>query len=198
MISCNVIATGTISSSAMLRKTSDGANFSTFEMKVNLTDKSGNPYIVGLSVSCDPIEDPLSYREGTRISLSGTMRIKKVDDNTYLNVKAASLSLSCPATDSISCDLSFKGKIGKSVNKKEDKKGRPFYSFSAYSSDTYGENRTFIWIDFLYFGEAPGDWFSPGTYINANGPLEFSVFKDKIKMSCVVKSIDRWELSSKS
>lgn len=54
--------------------------------------------------------------------------------------------------------MEFRGTIGKQVEVKTDKKGKPYTLFSAYSSEKDGDNYAYTWIRFMQFDTTKADW----------------------------------------
>lgn len=197
MIKCNVTAVGTITRSASMRESKEGQSFMSFSMTVCIFNDSGTSFPLELSVSTDADEALLAaFAAGKRISVSGQMTPRKRGDVIYYNLKAASCSFTTAgAEDSVSGDMEFRGTVGKQIRSHQDKHGKPFVTFSAYSSDKVGEDYTFIWNRFILFDDTPGEWFRPGAGFNASGQMELSVYKDRIEMTCRVREISEWEKS---
>lgn len=195
MIKYNISATGRIQRSATMRQSHDGTRFVSFSICVQIPDKDGKlvPFYIG--VSCSGDESTLaSFSEGTRVSVSGIMRPHKQHDTVYYDLKATSVSLMAPPQDSLSGDMEFRGTVGKSIQQHKDRKGSPFLTFSAFSSDkdVSGEYY-FIWTRFVLFSDVPGEWFVPGAGFDATGNMELSVYKGNVEITCRIRTIARWD-----
>lgn len=82
----------------------------------------------------------------------------------------------------ISGTLSFRGTIGKNVESKTDKNGKPYLLFSAFSSERINDTFEYTWVRFVFFGE--NTIIKPQGKFEATGELELSVYKDKLNISC--------------
>ena len=109
-----------------------------------------------------------------------------------------SVELTNDGTDAIEGVLSFRGKLGKKdVELKEDKNGKIFLVFSAFSVDKTKDVAEFSWVNFLYFDPQNEDFLKPGTYIDAKGSVQFGVYNDAITLDCIVSEVKPWVLEKK-
>lgn len=194
MIKATVTAVGTITRSATVRTSKEGVTFLSFSMTVNIPSSDGHSVGMELSVSKDGDESMTAdYAVGRRISVSGVLTPRKQDETLYYNLKASSCSFECPEKDSIAGDVLFRGTAGKTIQTRTDRNGKPYFTFSAYSSDKVGDNYVFIWMRFIYFSSSPAEWFQAGCGFDAAGALEVSVYKDKLDLTCRIKTLEKWE-----
>ena len=73
---------------------------------------------------------------GSRIQVQGELTFKKRGEMLYLNMDAKTIDMQPSMTDDeIVGEMTFRGKIGKEVECKQDKKGNPYIVFSAFSTE---------------------------------------------------------------
>ena len=194
MIKSNVTVIGTVTRSADIKEGRDGNAFITFGMKVHLQDGDQSADL-DLSVAYDgEDEDVLFSNKGDRVKVEGVMTFKKMDDTTYFNLSAKKVKkVGEVAEDSVSGTLQFRGTLGsKGVTQHQGKKGA-FRTFDAYSAEKIGEDQfSYIWVHFLDFGDDSRSWLGAKGKINAEGPLELQVFKDKVSINCRVENLSKW------
>ena len=88
--------------------------------------------------------------------------------------------------------MEFRGKTGKQIEEKTDKKGKPFLSFSAFSAEKTQDGFEYIWVRFIRFDHEREAWLQPGTKISAKGELDVSVYNDRLNFSCKVSEISEY------
>lgn len=200
MIKLSVNVTGTITRSAVMRTNRDGVKYMSFTLKVNIPDRKGLMHPLSISVSRDGSEDELAmFTESQRLAVAGSLTMRKQGDMTYYNLKASSVSYSCPESDSINGEMTFNGRVGKNITSRQDRYGNDYSVFSAFSVSSIGDDAAFIWIRFMLFASSPGEWFAPGCDISATGPFEISVNdKGLFDFTCRIRNIDRWERHPKT
>lgn len=137
MIKCNVTVCGLISRDAILRNGKEGKQFVSMTVQTTIQGKDGQGGAVEISVSMDGTqEEAARLRNGMRVKVTGILVPKHRGDKTYFNLSAESI---VPAgagdTDSLQGELTFRGKVGKTVDERTDKNGKPFFSFSAFSAE---------------------------------------------------------------
>ena len=76
---------------------------------------------------------------------------------------------------------------------KNDKKGKTFLMFSAFSAEKIGEDFAFTWVRFVRFSEEREEWLQPKATIEAKGELEISVYNDRLNLGCKVAELSQWE-----
>lgn len=193
MIKCNVSVCGTVSKAAVVRNGKDGMPFTTYSVDVVVPAKKGINKTV--MVSCIMDEDCAeTIVVGNRIDVKGVLTFKKKDDNLFFNLKGVEVSQ--PATESkdgIVEDMEFKGKVGKDIDMKNDKKGKTFLMFSAFSAEKIGEEFAFTWVRFVRFSEEKEEWLQSKATIEAKGELEISVYNDRLNLGCKVAELSQWE-----
>lgn len=193
MIKCNVSVCGTVSKAAVVRNGKDGMPFTTYSVDVVVPAKKGINKTVMVSCIMDG-DCAEAIVVGNRIDVKGVLTFKKKDDNLFFNLKGVEVSQ--PATESkdgIVGDMEFKGKVGKDIDMKNDKKGKTFLMFSAFSAEKIGEEFAFTWVRFVRFSEEKEEWLQLKATIEAKGELEISVYNDRLNLGCKVAELNQWE-----
>lgn len=193
MIKCNVSVCGTVSKAAVVRNGKDGMPFTTYSVDVVVPAKKGINKTVMVSCIMDG-DCAEAIIVGNRIDVKGVLTFKKKDDNLFFNLKGVEVSQ--PATESkdgIVGDMEFKGKVGKDIDMKNDKKGKTFMMFSAFSAEKIGEEFAFTWVRFVRFSEEKEEWLQSKATIEAKGELEISVYNDRLNLGCKVAELNQWE-----
>lgn len=193
MIKSEVSVCAVISRGATVKESKDGKSFVSFGCTIPLKGRYGDQRELELSVSCDGDKGLASIlARGKRVEILGNLSIRKKDGKVYYNLRADGgvdvVKSSEP--DKIEGEMTFSGKIGKNgVDVKNDKKGKPFQAFSAFSTDKDGDKAEFIWVRFLNFTPVEADFMRAGSYVDVKGDLQFSVYKSEISIDCRVKEI---------
>ena len=193
MIKCNVSVCGTVSKAAVVRNGKDGMPFTTYSVDVVVPAKKGINKTVMVSCIMDG-DCAEAIVVGNRIDVKGVLTFKKKDDNLFFNLKGVEVSQ--PATESkdgIVGDMEFKGKVGKDIDMKNDKKGKTFLMFSAFSAEKIGEDFAFTWVRFVRFSEEKEVWLQSKAAIEAKGELEISAYNDRLNLGCKVAELNQWE-----
>lgn len=177
MIKCNVTVCGLISRDAILRNGKEGKQFVSMTVQTTIQGKDGQGGAVEISVSMDGTqEEAARLRNGMRVKVTGILVPKHRGDKTYFNLSAESI---VPAgandTDSLQGELIFRGKLGKTVDERTDKNGKPFFSFSAFSAEKVNENFEYLWVRFFCFDKQRESWLQPATKIEAKGEIDLSL-----------------------
>lgn len=196
MIKCNVTICGTISRAAQMRTNKEGKSFLSFGVNVVIPAKSGINKTVEISVAKDGgTNDELSqYVVGSRVEVVGVLTFHKKGESLYFNMSATGINnFDAPAEDSVKGDIEFRGSLGNRIECKNDKKGNPFLTFSAFSTEKNGENFAFTWVRFMQFGETQKDWMVPKAGVEAKGELQLGVFNDRIDITCRVSEVKEYE-----
>ena len=143
MIKCNVTVCGTVCRQAQLRANKEGKQFISFGISVVVQAKTGINKTVEISVAKDGDNQAelVNYPVGSRIEVAGVLQFHKKGDALYLNLSASGVNtFNAGSQDAITGTFGFRGTIGKQVEVKTDKKGKPYTLFSAYSSEKDGDN----------------------------------------------------------
>ena len=193
MIKCNVSVCGTVSKAAVVRNGKDGMPFTTYSVDVVVPAKKGINKTVMVSCIMDG-DCAEAIVVGNRIDVKGVLTFKKKDDNLYFNLKGVEVSQpAAESKDGIVGDLEFKGKVGKDIDMKKDKKGKTFLMFSAFRAEKIGEEFAFTWVRFVRFSEEKEEWLQSKATIEAKGELEISVYNDRLNLGCKVAELNQWE-----
>lgn len=194
MIKCEVSVCGTINKEAIIRTNKDGKSFMSFAMNIVLPTTSGSN-VIDVSVLCDNDRnyDLSKFCVGTRLNISGTLLFKKRGDNLYLNLYAEGFEFeNVAAIDSIKGSMQFRGKLGKTIEEKTDKKGNKYHTFSGVSSEKVSDGFEYIWVSFFDFSQVLNDAIKPETKVEIAGSLDLSFYKDKLTISSRVKNISQY------
>ena len=118
------------------------------------------------------------------------MLFKKRGENLYLNLYAEGFEFeNVAAIDSIKGSMQFRGKLGKTIEEKTDKKGNKYHTFSGVSSEKVSDGFEYIWISFFDFSQVLDDAIKPETKVEIAGTLDLSFFKEKLTISSRIKSV---------
>ena len=206
MIKCDVTKLcAVIDRQAQPKKGMDGHSFLSFGVRLPVTGRDGNCADLSISVSVDGDNNQASaYYTGQRVLLSGTLIPRKKGDTIYFNLRAdhAEFVRSSEA-DAIEAEMHFQGKTGKdrpgkpAIDRRTDKKGDPFLTFAAYSSEKDGNGREYLWVHFLDFSPDGKEFVNPGTFIEVKGSLQLGLYNNKPDFGCLVREIQPWEVESK-
>lgn len=221
MLKANATVTGTILRSAEVKQTQGGGRFVSFPMVVTIPGGKGQPAKqVEVRVGCDggDAEAALFYA-GLRVTLTGTLSFRKRGDDLYLTLRASrTQSQACLGSaeaqpqageanfrldttdgkfgtdepDSIAATCQFRGGVGKQVEEKTDKKGKPYLMFSAFSAEKVGEGFEYVWVRFLGFDMARPDWLQPKVRVEATGQLDITVYNDRVSLTCRLSEIKQY------
>ncbi len=196
MIKCNVTVCGTISRQAQMRANKEGKQFISFGISVVIPAKSGINQTVEISVAKDGNNQAelVNYPVGSRVEVAGVLQFHKKGEVLYLNLSASGVnSFNAGNQDAITGSIEFRGTIGKQVEVKTDKKGKPYTMFSAYSSEKDGENYSYTWVRFMQFDAQKADWVQAKAGINAKGDLQVGAYNDRLDLTCRITELTTWE-----
>ena len=186
MIKCDVKVCGTISKDAAIRNNKDGKSFISFNMTVLIPSGKGSTKAIDIAVTRDNVteEQLANYSVGTRLTASGVLIFKKRGDNIYVNLYAEHFEFnSVPEKDGINGKMKFRGKLGKTVNKKTDKKGKNYFLFSGMSSEKVENGFEYLWVSFFLFKEETYECLKPEAKVEITGDIEVSFFNDKLNIT---------------
>ena len=194
MIKCEVSVCGTINKEAIIRTNKDGKSFMSFAMNIVLPTTSGSKVLdVSVLCDCEKNNDVSKFCVGTRLNASGTLLFKKRGENLYLNLYAEGFEFeNVAAIDSIKGSMLFRGKLGKTIEEKTDKKGNKYRTFSGVSSEKVSDGFEYIWISFFDFSQVLDDSIKPETKVEIAGTLDLSFFKEKLTISSRIKSVSQY------
>lgn len=125
MIKCNVTVCGTIGRIPVVRAGKEGKQFTTFGVNVQIPVKNAAKKLVEVSAIQDGglAEGTAGLTIGTRVEVTGVLTFKKRGEALYLNLNAASITqVGADKPDLIQGDMHFRGKLGKTIEMKNDKK----------------------------------------------------------------------------
>lgn len=194
MIRCNATVCGVVSRVATCRTNKDGQPFVTFAMNVVIPAKSGINKTIEVSVLKDgTLTEVGNIVTGQRIEVVGTLIPKKRGDTLYFNMTATGINSDTSATEyCIVGKLEFRGKVGKSIEEKQSKKGEPYLMFSAFSAEKVQDGFEYLWVRFVRFGKERESWLVPGCKVTAKGEMELSVYNDRLGFSCKVDELSEY------
>ena len=193
MIKCNVTMCGTISRVATVRTNSENKVFTAFAVNCVVPAKSGINKTVEISVAKDGEDNELkNCALGQRVNVSGTLTFKKRGDNLYFNLSASEVTLSASNEDSIKGEMHFRGKTGKNIEEKTDKKGKDFLQFSGFSAEKVNDGFEYLWVRFFGFDCKREEWLQPGVKVEAKGEMTVSVHNGKPDISCRVEELAQY------
>ena len=194
MIKCNVTICGVVSKAATCRNDKDGKPIVTFAVNVVIPAKNGINKTIEVGVTKDgTLTDVPVIELGARIELAGTLTLKKRGDNLYFNLAATGINAATLANeDSITGQMEFRGKTGKQIEEKKDKKGRPFIAFNAFSAEKVQDGFEYTWVRFIRFDHEREAWLQPSMKISAKGNLELSVYNDRLNITCRFDEINEY------
>ena len=153
MLKSEVCVNGLVTRAAVAKTNAEGNSFVTFGLKVDVPSKQGVSNVLDISVSRDGA-DTAGMTTNARVEVKGTLSFKKRGEKMYLNLHADEVNLSpASTTDVLTGTLSFRGTIGKNVETKNDKNGKPYLLFSGYSAERVEESFEYTWVRFVAFGE---------------------------------------------
>ena len=194
MIKCNVTICGVVSKAATCRNDKNGRPVVDFAVNVVIPAKSGINKTIEVNVSKNgTLTDVPVIELGARIELAGTLTLKKRGDNLYFNITATGINAATLANeDSITGQMEFRGKTGKQIEEKKDKKGRPFIAFNAFSAEKVQDGFEYTWVRFIRFDHEREAWLQPSMKISAKGNLELSVYNDRLNITCRFDEISEY------
>ena len=136
---------------------------------------------------------------GKRVQVIGTLYFRKYEDGLYFNLYADSVTIDVSEIDKLEGEMEFMGRTGnKEIKLLNDKRGKKFQTFSAYSKENSGEQATFIWVHFLNFAPDKATWLRPATSIVVKGDLEVKLYNQNLDLGCRVKEITEWQYEDKT
>ena len=188
MIKSNVTVCGIVARQAMMRTGKEGTPFLSVPMNVVIPARSGSDKTIEISIRTDGSEaDIANYRIGARIEATGTLTFKRRGDSLYLNLSASGVNVS-PETDgdSVTGEMEFRGKVGKNIEQRTDKKGNPYIQFSAHSTEKVDETFESIWVRFFRFDAEREEWLQPGCRVQVKGELNISAYEGRLNFACKV------------
>lgn len=195
MIKCNVTMIGTVCRAAQVRSNKDGKPFVSLGVNVVIPAKSGinKTFEVGMTMDGNDASLATTYPVNSRVKVTGVLTFRKHGDALYLNMNATELASTTEFDDSIKGDIEFKGTVGKNVDTKTSKSGKPYGLFSAFSAEKDGDGFAYTWVRFMNFNEEQPDWLQPKSHIEVIGELSLGVYNDRLDISCRVTEVAPWD-----
>ena len=200
MIRCKVTLAGVVNKAATTHEGKDGKPFVSFGVNLPLGDKNGNvrEFNVGVTASSELVMAGL-VAIGKRVQVVGTLYFRKYEDGLYFNLYADSVTIDVSEIDKLEGEMEFMGRTGnKEIKLLNDKRGKKFQTFSAYSKENSGEQATFIWVHFLNFAPDKATWLRPAASIVVKGDLEVKLYNQNLDLGCRVKEITEWQYEDKT
>lgn len=190
MLKSEVCVNGLVTRSAVAKTNSEGKSFVTFCLRVDTPYVTDLRTVLDISVSLDS-DDTAGIVQNARVEVKGTLTFKKRGEKIYLNLHASEVNLSpASTTDMISGTLSFRGTLGKTIDSRTDKNGKPYLLFSGFSTEKVDEGFEYTWVRFVHFGE--NELIKPQARIEASGEMELSIYQERLGISCRVNEVKEW------
>ena len=199
MIRADVTAIGTIKRAATIRTDKNNQPYLSFILGITLTDSKGSSKDIELFVmdTKGKQSDIALYSENKRVSVTGSMNIRTKGEELAYYITADNITTKEVAElDSINGDLHFVGYLRKDnvCEEKTDRNGKPYLTFSAYSSEKVGDNFVNTWVSFKRFKANDDDvlredWFQSKANVDIIGDLQISAYKGRVGISSRVKTI---------
>lgn len=199
MIKCNVNLCAKIFVSAQEKTANDGSKYLAFA--VTLPMKGADDSVAELHINVTTsgtIADAGNYISGRRVTIVGTMYVKKIEDKVFYHLRATAPIAFNQETDadSLTGSVEFSGKIGKKgVQDLKSKSGKDFQVFDAFTHDKEGEKQGFYWVHFINFKPIHEEFFKADTYVDVNGELGIDVFKSEARITCKANNIKQHEFT---
>ena len=192
MIKCEVTLCGIVSRVATTRTAKDGKPYISFAIRVNIPERNGAGITteVFINKEAEMCEELSGMVTGNRIQVQGELTFKKRGEMLYLNMDAKTIDKQPSMTDDeIVGEMTFRGKIGKEVECKQDKKGNPYIAFSAFSTEKNGDSFNYTWVRFIRFSGDKEEYLQPKRKINVKGLLDLSAYNGRINIACRVSEM---------
>ena len=201
MIKAEVNVTGTVKRNAGIRTDRNNNPYLSLILTVCLPDAKQTNHSIDVLVSLPNAhqEDVATYTEGMRISVSGSLDIRKRGEELQFYLTGNLISTENVADlDAIGGTMTFRGHLKKEnvYEEKSDKNGHPFIVFSAYSAEKVGESFVSTWVSFMRFPEKDADistiipdWMRSKAHVDITGDLHVSSFGGVVRLSCRVKDM---------
>ena len=201
MIKCDLNVCAVISHAASVKEGKEGKTFLSFSVKLPLEGRDGSKKDLEMSVSLDGDKSKaFSFSAGKRVSLVGTLFVRKKGGKTYFNYRAdRAETVNSKEENRLEGTLTFRGKIGKNgVEVKKDKNDETYKVFSAFSTDKDGDKAEFTWVRFLYFNPKDGENFlQANAYVDVKGDFQVDVYKNEVSLQCRVSDVAPWVYEKK-
>ncbi len=195
MIKAEVTVNGVISRAATTRTSKDGKTYTQLSLTVNVGDVDKETLPIEISV----IKDGYNANEaslctnGTRAEIIGILTFKKRGENMYVNLSAKEIHLNpASVTDVINGEMEFRGTLGKQIDERTDKNGKPYQLFSGYSTEKVNDAFEFTCVRFARFSGDVCNILYPSAKVEVKGKLAITVFHKRLNLDCRVSEIKEW------
>ena len=204
MIKAEVTMTGTISRSAVVRTDKNNNPFLSLLTTVQLKDEKQSTKNIDVFVSYPNGQqsDIALFVEGKRVQLSGTMDIRKKNDQLVFYLTASNLTTdNVNDLDAIAGTMQFRGHLKKEnvYEEKKDKNGNAYLVFSAYSAEKVGEEFVSTWVSFMRFPEKDADiesikpaWMTSKAHVTISGDMQITSYDGALRLACRVKDMNEY------
>ena len=204
MIKAEVTMTGTISRSAVVRTDKNNHPFLSLLTTVQLKDEKQSTKNIDVFVSYPNGQqsDIALFVEGKRVQLSGTMDIRKKNDQLVFYLTASNLTTdNVNDLDAIAGTMQFRGHLKKEnvYEEKKDKNGNAYLVFSAYSAEKVGEEFVSTWVSFMRFPEKDADiesikpaWMTSKAHVTISGDMQITSYDGALRLACRVKDMNEY------
>ena len=201
MIKAEVNVTGTVKRNTGIRTDRNNDPYLSLIVTVCLPDAKQTNHSIDVFVSLPNAhqEDVATYTEGMRITISGSLDIRKRGEDLQFYLTGDMISAENVADlDAIGGTMTFRGHLKKEniYEEKTDKNGHPFIVFSAYSAEKVGDGFVSTWVNFMRFPEKDADistiipdWMRPKAHVDITGDLQVSSYGGAVRLSCRVKDM---------
>ena len=205
MIKVDCTLCGAISRSAEVKTNKEGNPFLAFSVSYPAIGRDKSSCNVEIHVSSDGDQQAAStFTTGRKVSVRGTLTIRKKGDNVYYNLRTDSLPalVSNTTEDTLKGTAHYEGKTSKrDLRISKDKNGKEYIGFSGWSKDKEKDSDevAFIWFNFMCFH--PNDdmkaLIKPDTYLAIDGDFELASYNGKIDNNITVKSVKPVDFDAK-
>lgn len=204
MIKAEVNLVGTVKKAATMRTDKNGKPYLSFVMSVNVQDgtEGSKEMEILVTMSNAKKNDVQTYVENRRLVVLGTLNIRHKGERLAFYLSANKLSTKdVGEQDSITGEMQFRGRLRNEnvMEEKTDKKGNPYLTFSAFSSEKVDDNFVSTWVRFMRFpakGEniesIKPDWMQPKARISVQGDLQVGIYNDTFRFNCIVKDMQEY------
>lgn len=202
MIKADINITGTIKRGATIRNDKNGKPYLSFVMVIHLTDPKGKEKEIEIFVADGKAQqsDVALYKEKRRVQISGKLDVRKKGEELAFYLNAEDITTKdVAALDSISGILHFRGHLRTDnvYEEKTDKNGKPYLTFSAYSSEKVGENFVSTWVSFMRFPAKDAtidsilpEWFKSKANVNIDGDFKLECYNGNVRLSSRVSDMN--------
>lgn len=202
MIRAEAKVIGTVKRSASIRTDRNGNPYLSLVMAVSLPDArvGSNTIDVFVSVPNAGQNEARSLVEGARLAVTCSLDIRKKSEQLSFYLTGNGIDTwDVSGLDAVSGTLSFRGylKKDKLYQQKTDKKGRPYFVFSAYSLEKHDDAYATTWVNFMIFPKKRQEitslipsWFHAKARLNVTGDLQVSSYNGNVRLSSRVTSME--------